>query len=118
LHDRVRVNKKWPTLADPDKVPDSERQMPLEFEWDPRKAAQNRRKHGVDFTEAVTVFGDALAAIFLDESHSTVEPREIIVGHSDRHRLLLVCFVARGRRIRIISARRATPRERRDYEER
>jgi len=91
--------------------------MPLEFEWGPKKAAINRRRHGVTFEEAATVFGNPLAAIFPDEDHSTAEQREIIVGHSDQNRLLLVSFTERGDRIRIISARRATKRERLDYEE-
>lgn len=91
--------------------------MSLAFEWDSSKAADNRRKHGVTFLEAETVFGDPLAAIFVDEDHSTAEPREIIIGHSVRSRLLLVSFTQRDERIRIIGARRATKRERRDYEE-
>ena len=91
--------------------------MSLEFEWDPRKAAVNRRNHGVTFEEATTAFGDHLAAIFPDDVHSIGEVREIIVGHSDRGRLLLVSFTERASRIRIISARRATKRERKDYEE-
>ena len=91
--------------------------MALEFEWDDKKAIGNRSKHGVSFEEATTVFGDPLAAIFDDEAHSSDEPREIIVGHSNLERLLLVSFTERPGRIRIISARRATKRERKDYEE-
>ena len=92
--------------------------MPLVFEWDSRKATLNRRKHKVSFDEACTVFGDALARIFPDDDHSNREEREIIVGHSILDRLLLVSFVERlPGRIRIISARKATQRERRDYEE-
>lgn len=91
--------------------------MALEFEWDPRKAAANEKKHGVTFEEAATVFGDALAMIFDDEAHSNDELREIIVGHSNRNRLLVVCFTERDYRIRIIGARKATKREREDYEE-
>ena len=91
--------------------------MALEFEWDQRKAASNRKKHRVTFEEAVTVFGDPLGAIFEDVTHSEKEHREIIVGHSAERRLLLVSFTEREGRIRIISARRATPRERKDYEE-
>jgi uncharacterized protein len=90
---------------------------PLEFEWDQTKAAGNRRKHGVSFEEAATVFGDPLAVIFDDESHSTDEQREIIIGPSERSRLLLVCFTMRGETVRIISARKATKQEKRDYEE-
>jgi uncharacterized DUF497 family protein len=91
--------------------------MSLEFEWDEDKAASNRKKHQVSFEEAATVFADPLATIFDDEVHSEEEQREIIVGHSANRRLLLVCFTERARAIRIISARRATRRERRDYEE-
>ena len=91
--------------------------MDMSFEWDPRKAAANRKKHGVSFEEALTVFGDRLARIFDDPDHSSGEAREIIVGHSTRHRLLVVCFVERGERVRIFSARKATRRERKDYED-
>jgi uncharacterized DUF497 family protein len=91
--------------------------MDLSFEWDPRKDAANRRKHGVSFEEALPVFGDPLARMFDDPDHSDTEPREVIVGHCRRRRLLLVSFVQRRDRIRILSARKATRRERRDYEE-
>jgi uncharacterized DUF497 family protein len=91
--------------------------MSLEFEWDRDKALSNHKKHGVSFQEAATVFGDPLAVIFDDELHSIEEEREIIVGHSARHRLLLVSFTERAGVIRIISARVATKRERKDYEE-
>src|SRR5207244_8081947 len=56
--------------------------MDMSFEWDPRKAAANRKKHGVSFEDALTVFGDRLARIFDDPDHSRTEAREIIVGHS------------------------------------
>jgi len=92
--------------------------MDIRFEWDARKAATNRAKHRVDFGEAATVFADPLARIFDDEVHSTpAERRELIIGHSRRHRLLLVSFTERSGIIRIFSARRATRRERTDYEE-
>jgi uncharacterized DUF497 family protein len=91
--------------------------MSLEFEWDSRKASENRRKHGVTFEESATVFGDPLAVVFKDEDHSIGERREIMIGHSDEHRLLLVSFTERGDKIRIISARNVTKRERRDHEE-
>ena len=91
--------------------------MPLVFEWDAKKAKNNHRKHGVSFDEACTVFDDPLAAIFHDEDHSVGEPREIIIGHSIIRRLVIVCFTVRSKdRIRIISARPATRRERSDYE--
>jgi uncharacterized DUF497 family protein len=91
--------------------------MALEFEWDRKKAEENLLKHGVSFEEGITVFADPLAAIFNDDEHSYDEQREIIVGHSTRHRLILVWFTAAGEKVRIISAREATPTERKDYEE-
>ena len=87
------------------------------FEWDARKAAANSRKHGVTFPEAITVFADLLAKIFDDPDHSLSERREIIIGQSSRGRLLLVSFTDRGDRIRIISARTVTRRERKAHEE-
>ena len=89
----------------------------VEFEWDPAKAIANLAKHGVTFEEALTVFMDATARIHADPDHSEAERREIIVGHSIHQRLLLVSFAERGERVRLINARRATKRERRDYEE-
>jgi uncharacterized DUF497 family protein len=89
----------------------------MEFEWDADKAAANLTKHGVSFEEGLTVFSDPLARIFDDAVHSIEEAREIINGHSMQQRLLLVCFTARGASLRIFSARRATRRERQDYEE-
>ena len=91
--------------------------MNLFFEWEANKANTNITEHGVSFEEAVTVFQDAMAAIFDDENHSDEELREIIVGYSDRNRLLLVCFTERDNAIRIINARKATRREHQDYEE-
>ena len=93
------------------------RRMSLEFEWDKDKASSNEKKHQVTFEEAATVFADPLAAIFDDVVHSEEEQREIIIGHSAENRLLLVCFTERAGAIRIISARRATKREHKDYEE-
>jgi uncharacterized DUF497 family protein len=92
--------------------------MSQRFEWDEEKAASNVAKHGIGFDEASTVFGDPLAVIFDDEEHSQGELREIIIGHSVLDRLLLVAFTERaGEIIRIISARKATRREREDHEE-
>ena len=91
--------------------------MGLEFEWDVSKASWNAEKHGVTFDEALTAFGDPLAWIFDDPDHSTDEPRELLIGHSLRRRLIVVCFTEREGRIRILSARRATKRERQDYEQ-
>lgn len=90
--------------------------MSLHFEWDPTKASANERKHGVTFEDAATVFADPLAAIFDDEDHSEDETREIIIGHSATQVLLVVSFTERDGVIRIISARRATKRERRANE--
>jgi uncharacterized DUF497 family protein len=87
------------------------------FSWDRRKASSNLRKHGVDFGEASTVFGDPLAQIEWDPDHSELEPRELVLGQATSSRLLVVSFVQRGRAIRIISARLATRHERYDYEE-
>jgi len=69
--------------------------MPLEFQWDSSKAALNRKKHGIGFEEACSVFADPLAAIFGDKEHSTEETREIVIGYSILGRLLLVCFTER-----------------------
>ena len=91
--------------------------MPLQFEWDARKAKANEAKHGVSFEEAITVFADPLARIFDDPEHSETERREIIIGHSDRRNLILVSFAEGEDRIRLISARKATRTERKDYEE-
>ena len=87
------------------------------FEWDPAKDVANLAKHGVTFEEALTVFMDPVARIHGDPDHSEAEAREIIVGHSIHQRLLLISFVERGEKVRLISARVATKRERRDYEE-
>ena len=92
--------------------------MSVHFEWDRRKAAINLRKHRVSFDEASTVFDDQAAFIFDGEDHSADELREIIVGHSINNRLLLVCFTERAQDVvRIFSARLATQKERKDYEE-
>ncbi len=92
--------------------------MAVQFEWDHDKAASNLAKHHVSFDEASTVFADPLAKLFYDEDHSSDENREIIVGYSILDRLLLVSFTERGRDlVRIISARLATRKERKDYEE-
>ncbi|MEQ9238943.1 BrnT family toxin [Coleofasciculus sp. E2-BRE-01] len=91
--------------------------MNLQFEWDNQKASLNFKKHGVSFEEAQAVFNDLMAYIFEDELHSVGERREIIIGHQN-NRLLLVSFTERRRNIiRIISARLATKKERKDYEQ-
>ena len=89
----------------------------MDFEWDPRKAEINLRKHGVSFTEAGTVFGDDLAITVPDPDNSNDEDRYITIGWSDRRRLLMISHTDRGNRIRIISARELTKAERKEYEE-
>ena len=87
------------------------------FEWDPGKAEANVRKHGVTFDEAATVFGDPLNLLMSDPDHSLDEERYLLLGMSNRRRLLVVAFAQRPPRTRLISARRATRLERRRYEE-
>jgi uncharacterized protein len=92
--------------------------MAYRFEWDEQKARSNRTKHSVSFDEASSVFDDPLGKIFDDELHSGDEQREIILGRSIKRRLLVVCFTERSNeRIRIVSARLPTARERKTYEE-
>lgn len=92
--------------------------MALAFEWDHAKDVANQRKHGVAFKEASTVFGDPLAWFQTDDQHSQDEERFLLLGRSSANRLLAVLFTDRGADlIRVISARPATPRERRKYEE-
>jgi uncharacterized DUF497 family protein len=88
----------------------------VEFEWDPEKEQANIQKHGVDFTEAATVFGDPLELTISDPDHSIGEYRFLSMGHSIRHRILVVSYTEREDRIRIISARTASSKERRQYE--
>jgi len=88
-----------------------------EFEWDAAKARRNGRRHGVRFTEAASVFADPLARSMVDPAHSELEDRYVITGTSDRGRVLVVVYTERERTIRIITAHRATRRERRTYEE-
>ena len=89
----------------------------MEFEWDRDKAESNRRKHGVTFAEASTAFADPLAALFPDPDHSDEEVREILIGYSERNRLLIVSFTERGENVRIICARVASVSERKNHEE-
>jgi hypothetical protein len=90
---------------------------PPRFEWHGAKAAANRAKHKVTFAEAATVFGDPLGRITDDPRHSQGEERFVLLGRSDRRRLLVVMFTERGEALHLISARKATRRERREYEE-
>ncbi len=89
----------------------------MEFEWDPKKADLNERKHGVAFQEAATVFGDPLAVTFEDPDHSINEHRYITFGLSFYKRLLVVSHTDRGEGVRVISARKMTRREKKIYEE-
>jgi uncharacterized protein len=89
----------------------------VRFDWDEAKAARNLAKHGVSFQEAGTILRDTLGWTYPDELHSVFEQRWITVGMSDERRMLVVAHTARGPTIRIISAREATRKERRFYEE-
>jgi uncharacterized DUF497 family protein len=88
----------------------------MRFEWDRRKAIANLRKHGLTFDEATTVFGDTLSVTILDPDHSVEEDRFITIGLSACSRMIVVVHVDDGDTVRIVSARLATPRERRRYE--
>ena len=88
------------------------------YEWDARTASRNLRKHSVSFDEAATIFQDPLALTFDDPDHSVEERRFVTIGRSGQQRILFVAHVDQGEdRVRIISARRATPTESYAYEE-
>ena len=89
----------------------------MRFEWDPRKAERNLKRRRISFAEASTVFYDPLAKTIADPDHSATENRELTMGQSHTGRLLIVSHTQRQDRIRIISARLPTRRERRQYEE-
>ncbi len=86
----------------------------MEYEWDPRKAVANLKKHGVDFAEAISVLSDDLA-LTIEESHSDAD-RFVTMGTDLLGRILVVVYTMREEKIRLISARKATPRERKQYE--
>jgi uncharacterized DUF497 family protein len=90
----------------------------LRFEWDSDKDLANQKKHGVSFDEAKTVFYDPTAKVIADPQHSDAEDRFVIMGQSSKSRLLLVCHCFRENDdvIRLISARKAVPNERKNYE--
>lgn len=90
--------------------------MGLVFEWDAAKAQRNVRKHGVSFRESMTAFGDEHSLTISDPLHSTEEDRFLLIGVSQLGRILVVSFTERGHRIRIITSRLATGRERDAYE--
>jgi hypothetical protein len=89
----------------------------MRFEWDPKKASANLRKHGISFDEAATVFLDDLSLTGEDPDHSLHEERYVTFGISSSGRLLVVSHTDRGDRVRIINARPATRPERKIYEE-
>jgi uncharacterized DUF497 family protein len=88
------------------------------FEWDSGKASSNLKKHRVSFEDAASVFFDPFALTYGDPDHSATEPREITIGHTKKRKLVFVSHAEREGRIRIISARATTRRERKQYEER
>ena len=88
----------------------------IDFEWNPEKAASNELKHGVSFAEAATAFGDSLSLTIFDPEHSETEDRFMLLGESAFGNLIVVSHTARDGTIRIISARRASRRERLQYE--
>lgn len=90
--------------------------MGLLFEWDPKKARLNLKRHGVSFDEASTAFRDPLSQTIEDPLHSENEERFVLIGRSVQGRLLVIVHTDRGERVRIISARLATKRERLRYE--
>jgi uncharacterized protein len=87
----------------------------LDFEWDPKKAERNRQKHGVEFLDAITVLDDDRAITVIDKHPK--EERYVTFGIDAYGRVLAVCYQLRGDSIRIISARKATRRERAQYED-
>jgi uncharacterized DUF497 family protein len=89
----------------------------MRFEWNEEKGVTNLAKHGVSFEEAATVFGDPLSDTFDDPDHSIDERRFLIIGTSDRGRMLVVAHTDDGVVVRIISARELTSGERKSYEE-
>jgi len=89
----------------------------VEYEWDPEKDRINREKHGVSFAEAATVFLDPLQVTVLDERYLIEELRFRTIGFTATNRLVVVAHTDREERVRIINAREATPRERRQYEQ-
>lgn len=89
----------------------------MDFEWDKNKAEANLSRHEVLFDEAITVFDDPLYIDFYDPDHSDEEERYIVIGKSQQHRILIVSYTERNNKVRLISARKATRKEREDYEE-
>ena len=89
----------------------------INFIWDKNKAKLNFVKHNLSFEEAATVFADPLAFVFDDDEHSRTEERALIIGHTKKNKVIIVSFTERDQHIRIISARKATKKEKQDDEE-
>ena len=89
----------------------------MQFEWDRNKAEANLAKHRVGFPDAATAFGDPLSLTISDPGHSEGEDRFVLVGQAVSGRLLVVIHTFRGETVRLVSARLATSRERRNYEQ-
>jgi uncharacterized DUF497 family protein len=89
----------------------------MRFEWDRGKSKSNLSKHDVPFEEAATVFGDPLSLTISDPGHSEEEDRFVTIGVSSKLRTIVLVHTDRGDHVRIVSARQATTRERKDYEE-
>jgi uncharacterized DUF497 family protein len=89
----------------------------MKFEWDEQKADSNLKKHGVSFSEAATVLSDAISVTYYDPDHSANEHRFITIGMSRSGKILMVAHTDRADKVRIISARKTTRRERKYYEE-
>lgn len=116
-----KVRRRPPPQVEPfertSAFPEFEDSPPTGYEWDEAKAALNFGKHGVTFNEASTVFDNPQADVTYDPDHSQDEDRYLIIGHSARGRVLIVSHTERDELTRIISARTATRRERRSYED-
>ena len=89
----------------------------MQFEWDAEKAAANLKKHGVSFQEAATAFGDPFSATIADPDHSEDEDRYVLLGETYQGRLVVVVHADRDETVRIVSARLASRRERKSYEQ-
>lgn len=110
------ANVFYPSIAFQDHIQRPRDDHRVEFEWDARKARKNTNKHGVPFEEATTVFADWSSRTISDPTHSLEEGRYLTLGVSDRGRILVVSHTDRIGRIRLISARPATRREKLEYE--
>jgi len=91
--------------------------MPIVFEWDKNKDKINQQKHGVSFDEAQSVFIDELSVMKPDADHSITEKRLLIIGKSNNNRIIIASYTERGEKIRLINVRKATRKERIQYEE-